>query len=152
MPSENGEVSARDLRSWSKRKAPALNRRKPTHLFDESGTYARAPEPDPDFLVSTTPTLENRPIGEYLGLVVGEAIVAPDMFRDFAASVTSIFGGRSNAYETPLIEARSVALAEAIEAAKDRGAEAIVGVDLDYEAIGGMLLVTLSGTAVRFEA
>ncbi len=102
-------------------------------------------------IVSTTPTLEGRPIREYKGIVTGEAILGANIFKDFVAGIRDIVGGRSAAYERELGNARSIALDEMAQAAKDLGGNAIVGVDLDYEVIGsnnGMLMVSASGTAV----
>jgi len=101
-------------------------------------------------ILSTTPTLEGRPIKEYLGVVTGEAILGANVFRDLFASITDIVGGRSSAYEKELAKARQIALLEAEDQARERGANAVVGIDLDYEVIReGMLMVTVSGTAVK---
>jgi uncharacterized protein YbjQ (UPF0145 family) len=99
--------------------------------------------------VTTTPSVEGHLIAEYLGIVAGEAILGTNIVRDLFASVTDIFGGRSGAYEEELAKARETALNEMQEAARGRGATAVVGVDLDYEVIGNMLMVSASGTAVR---
>ncbi len=100
-------------------------------------------------LITTTPTVEGRKIREYLGIVAGEAIMGANVFRDLFASITDIVGGRSGAYEKELSRARQIALDEMAEAAQAKGADAVVGVDLDYEVIReGMLMVTASGTAV----
>lgn len=127
------------------------HRRKPVHLFDRGSSYPGLPEPDLGFPVSTTPGFENRRIAEYLGLVSGEAIIGANFFRNVAAAITSVVGGRSGKHEETLAVARDVALAEAIDEAKRRGGSALVGVDLDYEHLGGLLLVCVSGTAVRLE-
>jgi uncharacterized protein YbjQ (UPF0145 family) len=103
-------------------------------------------------ILSTTPTLEGRPIKTYLGLVAGETIVGANVVRDFFASITDVIGGRAGAYEEVLGRARREALAELEERAADLGADAVVGIDLSYEAIGGtgsMLMVTATGTAVK---
>ncbi|MCG0237839.1 MAG: heavy metal-binding domain-containing protein [Firmicutes bacterium] len=103
-------------------------------------------------LLTTTPTVEGRPIREYLGIVAGEAIMGANVFRDFVAGLADFFGGRAGTYESKLQEARQVALAEMAEQARRLGADAVVGVDIDYEVLGqgnGMLMVTASGTAVR---
>jgi uncharacterized protein YbjQ (UPF0145 family) len=100
-------------------------------------------------IVTTTHGVEGHLIAEYLGIVAGEAILGANIVRDLFASVTDIFGGRSGAYEQELARARETALAEMQQAAEARGATAVVGVDLDYEVIGNMLMVTASGTAVR---
>lgn len=100
-------------------------------------------------IVSTTPTIEGRPARDYLGIVTGEAILGANIFRDLFASVRDIVGGRSAAYEQELAKARKTALAEMQAEAERLGADAVVGVDLDYEVINNMLMVTASGTAVR---
>ncbi len=102
-------------------------------------------------IVSTTPTLEGRPIAEYRGLVTGEAILGANIFKDLFAGIRDIVGGRSGAYEQELNKARAIAVEEMTAAASALGADAIVGVDLDYETVGqgSMLMVTASGTAVR---
>lgn len=102
-------------------------------------------------IVTTTPSVENQSIKEYRGIVVGEAILGANVFRDLFAGVTDILGGRSGAYEKSLNEARETALQEMQDRARDAGANAVVGVDLDYEVVGrdgGMLMVSASGTAV----
>ena len=103
-------------------------------------------------ILSTTPTLEVRPIRAYLGLVAGETIVGANVVRDFFASITDVIGGRAGAYEEVLGRARREALAELEERAADLGADAVVGIDLSYEAVGqtgSMLMVTATGTAVK---
>jgi len=105
-------------------------------------------------IVSTTPTLEGRRIVRYLGVVSGEAIVGANIFRDLFASVRDIVGGRAGAYENVLQNARETALTEMRENAERGGANAVVGVDLDYETLGSgssMLMVCASGTAVVVE-
>ncbi|TWT42508.1 YbjQ family protein [Botrimarina hoheduenensis] len=100
-------------------------------------------------LISTTPTIEGRPIRDYRGVVTGEAIMGANVVRDLFASVTDIIGGRSGAYEKKLADARQIALQEMTEEAVRLGGNAIVGVDIDYEVIrDGMLMVAASGTAV----
>jgi uncharacterized protein YbjQ (UPF0145 family) len=102
-------------------------------------------------LITTTPSIEGRRITEYLGVVAGEAIVGANIFRDFFAGIRDIVGGRSAAYEKELRKARDIALAEIAEEAAEMGANAIVGVDVDYETVGAqgsMLMVSVSGTAV----
>ncbi|WP_176591738.1 heavy metal-binding domain-containing protein [Sphingobium sp. EM0848] len=106
-----------------------------------------------EIIVSTTPTLEGRPAKEYLGIVTGEVIVGANLFRDLFASVRDIVGGRSGAYEDVLQRAREQAIGEMRTRAAVLGANAVVGVDLDYEAVGSsgsMLMVTASGTAILF--
>ncbi|KHN52041.1 heavy metal-binding domain-containing protein [Pectobacterium fontis] len=102
--------------------------------------------------LSTTPTLEGFTITEYCGVVTGEAILGANIFRDFFASIRDVVGGRSGAYEKELRKARQIAFKELQEQAEDLGANAIVGIDLDYETVGkdgSMLMVTVSGTAVK---
>jgi len=105
-------------------------------------------------LVVTTDSLDGRPVREYLGLVSGEAILGANILRDFFAGIRDIVGGRSAAYEEELRRAKDIALAEMSDQARELGADAVLGVDLDYETIslgsgGGMLMVSASGTAVR---
>jgi uncharacterized protein YbjQ (UPF0145 family) len=103
-------------------------------------------------IVTTTPSVEGRKIATYHGIVVGEAIMGANVVRDFFASITDVVGGRSGAYESKLQDARETALAELEERAVAKGANAVVGVDLDYEVVGGsMLMVSASGTAVTVE-
>ena len=105
-------------------------------------------------IVTTTPSVEGRKIVEYKGIVFGEVISGVNMVKDMMAGLTNIFGGRSNTYENELISARQNALREMEERAFQLGANAVVGVDIDYEVLGadnGMLMVTASGTAVRVE-
>ena len=104
-------------------------------------------------LLSTTSTLEGHPIRNYLGLVSGEAILGANVFRDFFAGIRDIIGGRSGSYEKVLRKAKESAIEDMVEAAKDLGANAVVGIDFDYETIqikegGDMLMVTVTGTAV----
>jgi uncharacterized protein YbjQ (UPF0145 family) len=103
-------------------------------------------------ITTTTPTVEGRPVTAYLGIVVGEAIVGANILRDLFAGVRDIVGGRSGSYEKELSKARKIALDEMQDHARRLGAEAVVGVDLDYEVLGeknGMLMVSASGTAVK---
>jgi len=103
-------------------------------------------------ILTTTPSVEGHPIKSYHGIVTGEAIVGAHLFKDLFAHVRDIVGGRSGAYEKTLGEARQIALDELSEKAAALGADAVVGVDLDYEVLGaqnGMLMVTASGTAVK---
>jgi uncharacterized protein YbjQ (UPF0145 family) len=102
-------------------------------------------------IISTTTVLEGKPVREYIGIVTGEAILGANVFRDLFAGIRDVIGGRSGSYEQVLREARDAALAEMQAEAKKRGADAIVGVDLDYETVsqGTMLMVTASGTAVK---
>lgn len=103
-------------------------------------------------IVTTTPTIEGRPIQDYLGIVTGEVIVGANIFRDLFANIRDIVGGRSGSYERILAEAREQAIEELQAECATRGGNAVVGVDLDYEVIGdtgSMLMVSASGTAVR---
>lgn len=99
-------------------------------------------------IVTTTPSVEGRKITGYKGIVVGEAILGANIVRDLFAGITDILGGRSGAYEQELGRARSTALTEMEERAAALGGNAVVGVDLDYEVINNMLMVSASGTAV----
>ena len=100
-------------------------------------------------IITTTPTIEGHSIRDYRGIVVGEAIMGANVVRDVFASITDIVGGRSGAYESKLEDARETALSELEERAVAKGANAVVGVDLDYEVVGqSMLMVSASGTAV----
>lgn len=99
-------------------------------------------------IVTTTPSVEGYQIAGYRGIVVGEAILGANLLRDLFAGITDIIGGRSGAYEKELGKARSVALSELEDRARELGATAVVGVDLDYEVINNMLMVSASGTAV----
>ena len=105
-------------------------------------------------LMTTTPSVEGKQIVRYLGVVTGETIIGANVFRDFLAGVRDFFGGRSGSYEAVLREAKDTALEEMARQAEALGANAVVGLDLDYETVGGsgsMLMVTCSGTAVRVE-
>lgn len=103
-------------------------------------------------IVTTTPNIEGKRIKTYYGIVSGEAIIGTNLVRDFMASITDVIGGRSGAYEKKLIEAREIAIKEMTSEASRRGANAVVGVDLDYEVVReGMLMMTASGTAVFTE-
>lgn len=108
-------------------------------------------------IVSTTPTIEGQRMAQYLGLVSGEAILGANIFKDLLAGIRDIVGGRSGAYEEELRKAKQIAIDEMVEQARVLGANAVVGVDLDYEAIGigsggNMLMVSASGTAVVVES
>ncbi len=103
-------------------------------------------------IITTTPTLESRPVREYLGIATGEVIVGANIFKDLFAGIRDIVGGRAGAYESTLRSARLQAFAELEEDARRMGADAVVGVDIDYEVVGqggSMLMVSVSGTAVR---
>lgn len=102
-------------------------------------------------IITTTPNIEGYPIKEYKGLVTGETIIGANFLKDFLAGITDFFGGRSSSYEAVLAKAKDVALREMQDRAAAMGANAIVGIDLDYEVLGkdnSMLMVTSSGTAV----
>lgn len=103
-------------------------------------------------LLTTTPTIEGQPIQQYYGVVSGEVIIGANFLKDFMASIHDFFGGRASSYEKTLIEAKNSAMQEMSERASQMGANAVIGIDLDYEAIGesgSMLMVSCSGTAVR---
>jgi uncharacterized protein YbjQ (UPF0145 family) len=106
-------------------------------------------------ITTTTPTIEGRRIAAYRGIVSGETILGANVFRDFFASIRDVVGGRSGSYERVLRDARDTALKEMIEEAQRLGANAVVGVHLDYGAVGkneGMMMVTATGTAVTLES
>ena len=105
-------------------------------------------------LISTTSTLQGKDIRQYLGLVSGEAILGANLFKDIFAGIRDLVGGRSQTYERELQRARDIALRELEERALELGADAVIGVDIDYEVLGqsnGMLMVSASGTAVVVE-
>ena len=103
-------------------------------------------------ILSTTPSIEGRSVAQYLGIVTGEAILGANIFKDIFAGIRDIVGGRSGAYEEELGKARVIAMQDLTAAATALGADAVIGIDLDYETVGqggSMLMVTASGTAVR---
>ncbi|MGB2087394.1 MAG: heavy metal-binding domain-containing protein [Psychroflexus salarius] len=103
-------------------------------------------------IVTTTNTIEGQPVKEYIDLVTGETIIGANVFKDFFASITDLVGGRSSSYEKVLRQAKETAVQEMKQKAASLGANAVLGVDLDYETLGsgnGMLMVTASGTAVK---
>ena len=105
-------------------------------------------------ILTTTPTIEGRKIVEYKGVVFGEVIVGVNIIKDFAATLRDFFGGRSNTYEKELTAARDTAMNELKTRAMALGADAVVGIDIDYEVLGqssGMLMVIASGTAVKLD-
>ena len=105
-------------------------------------------------IITTTPNIEGKRIVEYKGLVVGEVISGIDFVKDFTAGLSNFFGGRSTTYEDELIRTRNAAMKEMEQRAIQMGANAVIGVDIDYEVLGannGMLMVTVAGTAVRYE-
>ncbi len=102
-------------------------------------------------IITTTPNIEGRPITQYLGVVTAQTIIGANIFKDILGGLRDIFGGRSSTYEKVMDEAKTYAMNELIEKAKSLGANAVVGIDLDYETIGAnasMLMVSVSGTAV----
>jgi uncharacterized protein YbjQ (UPF0145 family) len=105
-------------------------------------------------IITTTPNIEGKRIVKYLGIVSGDAIVGVNVLKDLFAGIRDIIGGRAGAYERELKKAKEIALSEMIEEAKELGANAVVGIDLDYETVGqngSMLMVSVSGTAVIVE-
>ena len=103
-------------------------------------------------ILSTTNTIEGKQVNDYLGIVTGETIIGANIFKDFFASIRDVVGGRSGSYERVLREAKDTALKEMKEEAIKLNANAVIGIDLDYETVGkngGMLMVTASGTAVK---
>ncbi|MCI6550060.1 MAG: heavy metal-binding domain-containing protein [Prevotella sp.] len=104
-----------------------------------------------DLILSTTPSIEGRPVREYKGIVTGESIVGANIFKDFLAGVRDIVGGRAGAYERVLKRAKDASMGEMTERARELGANAILSIDIDYETVGAegsMLMVAVSGTAV----
>lgn len=107
-----------------------------------------------DMIITTTPNVEGKKVVQYLGLVTGEAIIGANFIKDIFASIRDIVGGRAGSYEEGLREAKNIALAEMQDYARKLGANAVIGVDLDFETIGSngsMLMVSASGTAVILE-
>lgn len=105
-------------------------------------------------IITTTPSVEGKRIAEYKGIVFGEVISGVNLVKDFMAGLSNVFGGRSGSYEEELQRARTEAMQEMKDRAEAMGADAVIGVDVDYEVLGadnGMLMVTVSGTAVRLE-
>ena len=105
-------------------------------------------------ILTTTNTLDGKKITQYCGIVSGESIIGANIFKDFMASITDIVGGRASAYEKVLKEAKDNAMSEIEENARLLGANAVIGIDLDYESLGSngsMLMVSASGTAVKYE-
>ena len=102
--------------------------------------------------LTTTPSIEGKTIARYCGIVAGEAVLGANVFKDLFASIRDIVGGRSGTYEDELRKAREIAFEELTSQARELGADAVVGIDIDYEVLGeknGMLMVTVSGTAVQ---
>lgn len=102
--------------------------------------------------LTTTPSIEGKAIVRYCGIVAGEAVLGANVFKDLFASIRDIVGGRSGTYESELRKARQIALDELADQARELGADAVVGIDIDYEVLGeknGMLMVSASGTAVK---
>ncbi len=122
-------------------------------VLPEASTSALHLNKERHMIVTTTPTVEGHPVTQYLRVVCGETIAGVNAFKDMAAGFRNLVGGRSETYERELLQARETALAEMVQRAQELGAEGVVGVDIDYETLGsdnGMLMVTASGTAVRF--
>lgn len=103
-------------------------------------------------IVTTTPSVDGQTIQEYIRVVAGESVLGINVIKDIGAGIRNFVGGRSAGYEEEIMRARETALAEMVERAIELGAQGIVGVDIDYESLGqgGMVMVTASGTAVRF--
>ncbi|AWT25067.1 hypothetical protein Csp1_02390 [Corynebacterium provencense] len=103
-------------------------------------------------IVTTTATVDGHPVREYVRIVAGETVVGINMFKDIGAGFRNLVGGRSAGYETEIVNAREQALGEMVQRAIELGAEGVIGVKIDYESLGqgGMVMVTASGTAVRF--
>ena len=133
------------------------DQRSPGPWGDIAGAFSGRDRDDrsyqaPNVVVTTTTSIEGRPVQTYLGIVTGEAILGANVFRDVFAGIRDFVGGRSGSYERVLRAARDAAIADMIDEAHRRGANAVIGVDLDYETIGdtgSMLMVSASGTAVR---
>lgn len=105
-------------------------------------------------LLTTTPNIQDREITQYFGIVSGETIIGANLFKDFFAGIRDIVGGRASSYESVLREAKESALQEMSDQAARMGANAVIGIDLDYETVGAngsMLMVTAAGTAVRYQ-
>ena len=105
-------------------------------------------------LLTTTPNIQGREITQYFGIVSGETIIGANLFKDFFAGIRDIVGGRASSYESVLREAKESALQEMSDQAARMGANAVIGIDLDYETVGAngiMLMVTSAGTAVRYQ-
>lgn len=105
-------------------------------------------------LLTTTPNIQGREITQYFGIVSGETIIGANLFKDFFAGIRDIVGGRASSYESVLREAKESALQEMSDQAERMGANAVIGIDLDYETVGtngSMLMVTAAGTAVRYQ-
>jgi uncharacterized protein YbjQ (UPF0145 family) len=103
-------------------------------------------------LLSTTSTIDGKSVSQYLGIVTGEAVAGVNIFRDLFAGIRDVIGGRAGGYEKVLSQAKDQAMADLIAAATELGANAVIGVDIDYQAVGdkqSMLMVVVSGTAVR---
>lgn len=104
-------------------------------------------------IITTTHQIQNKSIDEYYGIVIGEAVMGANLFKDLFASIRDIVGGRSGSYEDELTRARKIAFAEIEQEARTMGANAVVGIDIDYQVIGdkgSMLMVSIAGTAVRY--
>jgi uncharacterized protein YbjQ (UPF0145 family) len=145
--SEHGEKL---LTMQAQKDSPARAFVQPRWRIKRVETYIEVKEPY-SMLMTTTTVVEGKPVSRYLGVVTGEAIIGANVFRDLLASVRDVVGGRSATYEKGLAEARTVAMKEMEQRASELGANAVIGIDLDYEVMGqnnGMLMVSVSGTAV----
>lgn len=110
----------------------------------------RGPTEVGDVILTTTPSVEGYDVQAYLGIVAAEAIMGANIFRDLVAGITDVLGGRAGEYEEKLAEAREIVLGEPAARARERGADAVIGIDIDYETVrDGTLMVTAAGTAVR---
>lgn len=107
--------------------------------------------PEDDILISTTPSISGWKVTHYYGLVAGEAIIGANIFRDLFAGIRDIVGGRSGSYERGMAEAREIASAEIRKKTAQLGGNAVLSADVDYEVINNMLMVSISGTAVRLQ-
>ncbi len=119
------------------------------------GWFSKSANKDKFFLATVVPDHDQAHIAEWLGIVNGEAIIGANIFRDMFSSVRDVVGGRAGGYERALSGARDAALKDMMEAAREAGADGVVGIDFDYEVLGennGMLMVTVSGTAVKMAA
>ena len=123
----------------------------PGGAYDDGSFYMGWFSKSNDFFLSTT-TPPNIELNQYLGVVNGEAIIGANIFRDMFSSVRDVVGGRAGGYERALSGARDAALGEMIDAAKELGANGVIGMDFDYEVLGetnGMMMVAVSGTAIK---
>lgn len=133
-----------------KRRAPGAKDMKRSTSAAANGTASHHSQGGTEMLITTTPGIEGRPVTEYLGVVTAQGVLGVNAFKDVGAGMRNIFGGRAKSYENELASGVSDALAEMEQQAAQLGADAVVGVDIDYETVGNnMLMVSASGTAVR---